>query len=293
MLPHKMNSFCFLLLMISIIMLGRTASLNILSAWRGSDAIKLARLIEAAPGSNGRYTDENIALEYELLDVFSRGSDFAWSVRSCVEDLSRSTLTIRLATLESFRGQRHLFSSPQPSHLTGKELPPSRAEEVSAPGDMRTEKPQLEVSDQEELNRRSISAQKAIGERLFCAPTDGNAWLQRSRIDFLAGDYSAAIIAARLSQVFAPAEKWVLQPRFELISQIFESGNEFPSREFLADLQRIVRYVPALEIASLYENAGPAVRGVLGREIHTLEARRKMQILSAVDHLGYTIPKTP
>jgi hypothetical protein len=290
-----MNIIGQYLLSMSTMMLAGVAALNILYAWWGSDTIRLARLIEAGSTSGSRYADENVILDYKFLDEFMRTSDFKRLARSCGDDLSRSTLTIRLASLESVRRQQHAAQLPDEPHSSEPasiNLPAGATNEIFAPTETMTEKPRPAVFDQKELDWRSLAARQAIEERLFCAPTDGNAWLQRARLDFLAGDYSAAIVGARLSQAFAPAEKWVLQPRFEIVSQIVESGDRTLSREFSADLQRIVRNVPANEIAITYENAGENVRHALGEEIHALEDRRKMQVLSAVDRLGYVIPKT-
>lgn len=88
------------LLIAAALMLANSAAWNIFYAWRGADVKTLARIIESrGPSDNEGGRDANLNAEY--FAQFERDNPLDYLSKLCVDDLSRSTLTVRLASLGS------------------------------------------------------------------------------------------------------------------------------------------------------------------------------------------------
>ncbi len=243
------------------VLIGAVACVNILNAWRGSDVIQFARFIEMRSSSRSLSAEDEIKSQ-DFID-FEQRNDIEGIARVCTDELSRSALTVRLAGLESFRLQS--------------------AKSAAEPQGAR-----------HELNLWRALAINAASQRLRCSPADGNAWLWLAMLlEQSFTDRARAVAASQLSYKLAPAEKWVMAPRFALVARSFELGANALAAEFLADLRRIVRSFQARDVAALYVDAGPRVRGALRLEAARLPDRRRKQIASAADELGVTMQLDP
>jgi hypothetical protein len=94
------GNLLFLGLILSLFVI---AFCNILTAWRGSDVTRLARVIETKPAPASKYFNPSNYLSAEYFLQFERGRDMDNLGKLCLDDLSRSILTIRLASLRSLQ----------------------------------------------------------------------------------------------------------------------------------------------------------------------------------------------
>ena len=214
-----------LLLLISVsLLLGGVAMGNIIHAWMGADVIKLANMIEARQVTE-KYGNEENKLGSEYFLRFEHGNDLDSLAKSCVDDISRSILTVRLAGLES------ILPARVPSERGQLAADPRKPQVQRAmPGlfDAQKSLESAETSlsksfDTTEWGRRGILALRAASLRLFCAPTDGNAWLQLARLlEQFSSERRGADVATQFSYMLAPAEKWVMDQRFAFVSKRIE-----------------------------------------------------------------------
>jgi hypothetical protein len=273
------------------LLIGAVACVNILDAWRASDVTQFARFIETRSSSRSLPAEDEIKSQ-DFID-FEQANDIEDIARVCTDELSRSALTIRLAGLESFRLQSPKSSAaPQKDGILANSATP--APSSLQPYVMESLTITQASRDANELNRRRALAIDAASQRLRCSPTDGNAWLWLAMLlEQSFKDREHATAASRLSYKLAPAEKWVMSPRFAFVAPSFELGANALAAEFLADLGRIVRNFPVREVAALYVGAGPRVQDAIRREAAGLPDRQRKQIASAADELGVTIRLDP
>lgn len=109
---------------------------NILALKSGGDLVALARLLETAPSGH------TSAVNRELLERIGLAPQFDDLNHSCIDEISRSAVTVRLALLETGRG----------------------------------------TDSAAQLSERGKMATRAVDQRLACMPFDGNAWYYRARL---------------------------------------------------------------------------------------------------------------
>lgn len=270
---------------------------NIVYTWRGSDVLKLARIIETRNTSGSEDIGDNKALGSDYFAQLERDNAIDDLSKLCVDDISRSTLTVRLASLESAlpsaspdATSKRVLSVREPHH-SGNSAPPSAISGVfDALTAKRTQTQPAKSTDPTELDRRIALARRSTSQRLVCAPTDGNAWLQMARLLVaFSSDKQGSTTAIQMSYWLAPLEKWVIDQRFAFVAQSIEAGDPTLAVEFLIDVRRMVKNFPVGEIAALYVDAGQKARSALASEVHRLPQRRQEQIISAIGHLGVTM----
>ena len=287
-----MKAVASLLLFGVSLLLGSIAIDNIVQAWMAADVIKLAHIIEAGQVTE-KYANEENKLGSEYFLRFEHDNKLDSLAKSCVDELSRSILTVRLASLESILPSPAVgLREPQEQRSLIKGFPEKAMSGLfdTTQGSKSAETSLSKSFDTTEWDRRGILALRATAQRLFCAPTDGNAWFQLARLlEQFSSNRRGTDVASQFSYWLAPAEKWVIDQRFAFVSQRIEFGDSTLSAEFQEDLKRIVRMFPVGEIAGLYVKAGQTVRLAIAREVRRLPDNRQKQIISKVDQLGVTM----
>jgi hypothetical protein len=212
----------------------------------------LRRLIRAAPLiGEARFLEaegatSNPFVAAALLERMPSPGDVAALAADCQPEILRAAMTVRLLELETARG--------------------------AAP---------------EEFRRRREDALAIVNRRLRCAPSDGAAWLNRARLVADGGGAAAEVDALlRLSYHFAPAEGWVLRPRFAFQAPRVEAGQTALNAEFARDVERLRGNAEPEDIAEFYVGSGPRVRAILAREIDKLPAGQQRRAAEEIDRLG-------
>ena len=137
---------------------------------------------------------------------------------------------------------------------------------------------------------RVAAALRAINTRLACAPLDGNAWFQRARLLDESGAPAASVAASlRLSYRTAPAEKWVMIPRFGFSSPKIERDDASLAEDFAADLHRLIVNSNMEDIAEYYVGSGNQVRSLISSETLHLSDQKLKSVTNAIDRLGVTL----
>jgi hypothetical protein len=272
------------LLFTSTLLLAYVSIHDILDAWAGSDVKLLARIVETSPRQESIYSAKNSDLSSDFFPQFERSHNIDSVPNTCVDDYSRSTLSFRLASLYSLRPRTILEKKreiPLPkSAITGLFESAERGRADARSNNL----------DSVEVSRRAQLAKNAAEQRIFCSPTDGNAWLWRAVLlsKFFA-DQQRSVISYQFSYWLAPAEKWVMDQRSRFVGELISAGAQELVVEFLAEIGRIVRCFPVDEAAAVYFDAGPGVRAAFAKEVLKAPSRRQRLIADTLDRLGLTI----
>ncbi len=279
-----MRKLSALLLVASTLLLAYVSISNIVDAWVGSDVKLLARIIETSPNEDSIYFSKSRDLTSEFFPRFERDHNVDRVASTCVDDYSRSTLTVRLASLYSLRPRTILEKRREIP------LPKSAITGLFESAESRKASERPNSLDPVEVTRRAELAKKAAVQRILCSPTDGNAWLWRAALlSKFFGDRQGSVISYQYSYWLAPAEKWVMDQRSRFVAELINSGEPDLAVEFSSELSRIVKYFPVGEAVAVYADAGPVVRAAFAKEMLKTPSKRQTKIVDTLDRLGFTI----
>ena len=138
-----------------------------------------------------------------------------------------------------------------------------------------------------EVGRGAISA---VERRLACSPADGNAWLIRAEVlQRMKPDSPEVKASLQMSYRLAPAESWIMYPRFDFALSHLDFVQRELKNEFHADLQMLSQYAPPDILAANYVRANDKVRGMIVEILaHRPEARR-VAVAENADRLGVSL----
>ena len=135
-------------------------------------------------------------------------------------------------------------------------------------------------------------AAAAAAHRLACNPLDGNAWLQRARLDALAQTPGAeAAEDLRMSHIAAPNESWILEPRLDLETALISEGTPGLDAAYGLDLRKFVDFEATDRTAAVYVDHPGMVRQRLRPLIDLQPTQRRNRIVSEIDRLGVDYAK--
>lgn len=134
------------------------------------------------------------------------------------------------------------------------------------------------------LGRRALSA---VEQRLKCTPADGNAWLIRAQVLQLVEPNSPEVkVSMANSYQFAPAESWIMGPRFNFALMHYDFVEQNLSKEFLRDLRVLADYAPPDVVAEDYVKANNSVRAMIYDALAIVPKERRDAVASNVNRLG-------
>lgn len=223
-----------------------------------TDVQRLARAVEnetllrLSMNERMEVFDADRGINLDVLKRIAESPSMRTAVDGCLEDASRAALEIRLGILD-----------------------------------------QAILSEASDLEIRTLvtAAYSAVAQRLYCAPTDGNAWMLRAQL--LArqgGDVAMIGKLLDLSYFYAPAEKWIIIPRLRLVGDLIDTGRISAPSQYGLDLDRVIGTSAPQQVATLYVSAGERSRRLMRVVIDMQRLDRRVQVLRYIDALGVSYP---
>lgn len=215
-------------------------------------AVELAALYRQSLVKRGEPLDATSWIDSGVLTEVTQSTSLQAAEGSCLDEVSRGLLAIRLGALD-----QAIWS---------------------------------EGSDME-IRNLLAAADQATRHRLKCTPTDGNAWLLLAKI--LVRQGGDMVVLSRLldlSYFYAPAEKWIMIPRLQLVGNLVDTGRIPLPPQYGLDIERVARLSEPSEIASLYVEGGERSRQLLRIAIDHQRLDRRVRILKTIDTLGVSYP---
>ena len=143
-----------------------------------------------------------------------------------------------------------------------------------------------------EVGGRALSA---VERRIACNPADGNAWLIRAEVlQRLKPDNPEVKASLAMSYRLAPAESWIMNPRFDFALAHFDFVERNLEIEFGTDLQLLAQYAPPDIVAGDYVKANDKVRGMMSEALVPSSEARCKAVAENTDRLGVSLrPQRP
>ena len=215
-------------------------------------AVELAALYRQSLSEREQTLETGSWIDPEVLAGITRSPSMKIAEESCLDEMSRGALAIRLGALD---------------------------EAILS-----------EASDRD-VTRLVAAADQAVKRRLKCTPTDGNAWLLNAQILVLqGGDMTLLGRYLDLSYLYAPAEEWIMLRRLRLVSRLIDARQISLPPQYGLDLERVVRFGEPSEIAALYVEGGEQSRQLMRTVINQQRLDRVVRILRTIDALGVSYP---
>ncbi len=135
----------------------------------------------------------------------------------------------------------------------------------------------------------ATAALAAVDRRLACVPTDGNAWFWRARLLVVTGaGQSAMETALGNSYRLAPAEKWIMEPRWAFASALYPTLSPTLQVLFTIDQRRLIDFESVDWIAKSYVAADAGIRSRMVDQMRQQTDDRQKKIAELTDSLGLT-----
>ncbi len=166
-----------------------------------------------------------------------------WVLSLCSRDIVRSTVTIKLASLEATYNEK------------------------------------LPASIDTALDNTRTTLERA----LRCFPNDGNIWLRLAIVNFAAKATPAIVeeqLAASLLN--APSEAWIAMPRLAFAAQIREATTAGIEQVTQTDARNLVNYARPYELAEFYLDANDATRASLNTQMTKASEERRAALNYAI-----------
>lgn len=151
------------------------------------------------------------------------------------------------------------------------------------------------AGNRDEFAAETVKVLHTVERYLTCFPTDGNAWLWRAKLLRATAAPSAKVLAsARISYWLAPAERWIMLPRFAFVAPLMTSTDFVSLRTaFELDLGNLVRGLQPYEVAELYVGSGAEIRAMFLEIFERESLVRKVALMKEINRLGVTAPIGP
>jgi hypothetical protein len=215
-------------------------------------AVEIETLYRQSHAAQTGTGNANVWIDPHVLAEVTRSPSMQLAEDRCLDDASRAALAIRLGALD-----QAVLS---------------------------------EASDRE-IRNLVAAAYRAVGQRLRCAPTDGNAWMLRAQLWAQQGGDAATFgRLLDLSYFYAPAEKWIMIPRLQLVGDLIERGYVSAPPQYGLDLERVIGLSEPQVVADLYVAGGDTSRQLMRTVIDKQRLDRRVRILRLIDALGVFYP---
>lgn len=178
-----------------------------------------------------------------FLDRIERSLGGDWVQSLCSREITRSIVTIELASLEAaYRQKKQPELAPDFDH-----------------------------------------ARAVLTRALKCMPGEGNFWLRLAIVNFAAGGTQATVEEQLTrSLAAAPSEAWISMPRLAFAAQLGSPTPAGIDRVVRIDASNLVKFAREWDLARYYVTANAAARAAIDEQVSRLDETRRAELTRAI-----------